>query len=710
MSRIFRALPCGLVLALCAAAPATAGVDASSVAILSAPALSTPTAVARTCSAHAFPAGTPGVVTRRAVVPAAGFLDARLNGSPTGPDWDLAIFDAASGRQLAASAAFGGNEVAQAPVAAGQALTIQACRYGGAGRPIGLDVQDIVVSGTLPKAPKLTSVSIAFDNAAQLDRLAQRGIDLNETAHGNRIDAILAGPADVATLRDAGMSYRVKHDDLVAFDNKILAGDRATAAAADAGGGSGLPSGRTTYRHFIDYQNDLKALVHDHPNLVRPAIMPQKSVEGRTIEGVEIASQVSRTDDGRPTHVELGIHHAREWQSGEVPMEFAIDLLQRYGKDARITSLLRNTRTFVFPVINVDGFVATMTAGDYNETTDDGSGLLTIGPELADLAAYRRKNCQDVTHTGATVPYPCAIKLGGVDLNRNYGAFWGGPGESDNYLMPSYRGPAPYSEPESQAVHEWSSAHQVMLLNSNHSYAGDVLFQPGFSRRDEPGLPQGTKVPHQDEMKAVSDDMAEVAGYKSMVSYELYDVTGATEDWNYFAQSTFGYTTEIGYDDFHVDYQDSVVDQYLGTIDGPLNKDAGRKPSQGVRESLVIAGEAAANKAYHSVIKGTAPAGRTLRLTKDFQTTTSNVETFTDVEPQIGDPILIPEHLETTLKVPATGRFNWHVNPSTRPLEILAGRTEAWTLTCEDSAGNVLDTRSVTVGLGQIAVANLACT
>ena len=32
--------------------------------------------------------------------------------------------------------------------------------------------------------------------------------------------------------------------------------------------------------------------------------------------------------------------------------------------------------------------------------------------------------------------------------------------------------------------------------------------------------------------------------------------------------------------------------------------------------------------------------------------------------------------------MPASGRFRWHVNPSQRPLAILAGRREAWTLTC----------------------------
>ena len=61
---------------------------------------------------------------------------------------------------------------------------------------------------------------------------------------------------------------------------------------------------------------------------------------------------------------------------------------------------------------------------------------------------------------------------------------------------------------------------------------------------------------------------------------------------------------------------------------------------------------------------------------------------------------LIDDFLDTTMTVPADGRFTWHVNPSTRPFEGKQGRTEQWTLTCE-RAGLVLEKRQVTVGRGQ---------
>ena len=77
---------------------------------------------------------------------------------------------------------------------------------------------------------------------------------------------------------------------------------------------------------------------------------------GEPIVGVELAADVNRTDDGRPVYLVLGEHHAREWPSGEIAMEFALDLAAGYGRDPRITSLLDRERVIVVPIVNPDGF------------------------------------------------------------------------------------------------------------------------------------------------------------------------------------------------------------------------------------------------------------------------------------------------------------------------------------------------------------------
>jgi hypothetical protein len=685
-----------LIATLLPAATAEAKLSAERVPLLNA-SLTAPIAAKRTCSAALAAPGAPGVVTRKLTIATGGLLDARLHGSPTGDDWDLAVFNALTGRLLNGSAAFGGNEVVQTPVLPGDVIAIQACRRSGSAATLPLTVDDVVVSGKAPRATKLQLVSIPFRTTKQVDRMAKAGIDLNETAKGKSIDAVLHGPADVALLRRLGMRYRVRVPDLAAYDSRQASGP--TDPVTDAvRGPSGLPSGRQSYRHLVDYENDLKALVENNPGLVRPVVLPKTSVEGRTLEGVEIARNVNATDDGRPTHVEMGLHHVREWPSGEVTIEYGMLLAQKAEHDKRIDTLLDGERTFIFPVINPDGLEVTQMAGDSIPVYDD-NGYTSLPLAVVGAGPYRRKNCANTT--GVPDQLPCAFR-DGVDLNRNYGAFWGGPGSGADPGIDdqTYRGPAPYSEPETQAVHQWSSAHQVMVINSNHTYAGDFLYQPGFSRADEPGLVRGTKVPHQDEMRALSDAMAVAAGYVSMVSYELYDVTGATEDWNYFAQSAFGYTAEVSWEDFHPDYQDGVIDQFLGTVDGTMGQAAGREPSKGLQESYLLAGDAALTPAYHALIEGDAPAGATLTIDKSFTTSTSKVM---DANGDEAAPIEIPEHLTSSLTVPASGHYVWHVNPSTRPVKLLAGEQEAWTLSCGS------ESHELVVGMGETVTQNLSC-
>ena len=153
-----RPLLAALILTAVAAPAASAKLSATSLELLRAP-LSSATAVKRTCSARPLPAGTPGVVAKTVAVPSGGLLDARLDGSPHGADWDLAVFDAVTGRLLNGSAAFGGNEVVMAAVTAGDVLTVQACRRSGGAGPIGLSVRDTVVSGNAPSARTLSLVS-----------------------------------------------------------------------------------------------------------------------------------------------------------------------------------------------------------------------------------------------------------------------------------------------------------------------------------------------------------------------------------------------------------------------------------------------------------------------------------------------------------------------------------------------------------------------
>jgi hypothetical protein len=177
-----------------------------------------------------------------------------------------------------------------------------------------------------------------------------------------------------------------------------------------------------------------------------------------------------------------------------------------------------------------------------------------------------------------------------------------------------------------------------------------------------------------------------------------------------------GYTIELGPADtpgpspvgagtaplFFGPYQTHVVDQYLG---GGTGGPAG----QGIREAFLLAVEQAGNAADHGVLDGTARPGHTLRLRKDF--TTDTVSRCPDEECADASrlPILaVPDFLETQLPVPASGRFEWHVGPSTRPWKRARG-TEAWVLTCEAPDGSVVARREIVVERGERLTFGDAC-
>jgi hypothetical protein len=128
----------------------------------------------------------------------------------------------------------------------------------------------------------------------------------------------------------------------------------------------------------------------------------------------------------------------------------------------------------------------------------------------------------------------------------------------------------------------------------------------------------------------------------------------------------------------------------------------------GLREAFKVASETAINAASHSVLRGTAPGGRVLRLQR---TITYQTDSRPDDDPgdglppasQKGQPIT--EDRQTVLAVPSNGSFEWHINPSTQPNQ----DETPWKLTCEDAAGNVLESRDVFAARSQTVTLGLAC-
>ncbi len=626
-------------------------------------------------------AGARGVATRSWTAPDDGYVGVRLHGAASS-DWDLALFDRASDRKLDASLAFGSNEVTVAQVVRGQALQIQSCRRSGADAAVPMTIDFTALKVELPTGAPLQLVEVDARTPWDFQRLQALGIDTTDHSDGSGQDAILHSPDDARKLTEAGFTYRVKIADLSEQDAKDRASERAFSGRA------ATPGGRTSYRTYPDYQADLKKLVEENPGLVRPVTLPKKTIEGRDITGVEIATDVNREDDGRPVYVQIGVHHAREWPAGEATMEFGLDLVQRAkAGEARWKSLADSARTFIVPIMNVDGFITSRTVGPMpndNLPTTPGTPQQIVGG-----VAYRRKNCRPLAPAENGIP--CVARQqndNGVDPNRNYGEQWGGPGTSSNQFSLVYHGTGPFSEPETQAVREFLLRLHPTVLITNHTFTGLILRPPGTSF-DGPA-------PDEDRMRQLGDAMAKETNYVSQYSYQLYDTSGTTDDWLYGGLSSFSFTPEIGKVNFHPSYTTNFIPEYDGRaeVDPDTGKPTGRKLG-GLREAYLLAGETAVSRDSHSILEGTAPAGRTLRIQRDFFTVTSSRKNDNGVQHPVQR---LPEHRESTLRVGPSGNFTWHVSPSTRPFE---REQVPWTMTCEDRDGNVLDQANVFVARDQ---------
>ncbi|HEX6148354.1 M14 family zinc carboxypeptidase [Nocardioides sp.] len=481
----------------------------------------------------------------------------------------------------------------------------------------------------------------------QRNQVVGLGLDITEHATRKGIEVVLYDAEDRRTLREAGFDWTVKVADLEAQTRADRRADRRYDAAVTR---SPLPSGRTAYRTYEEYLSDMELLAQRFPKQTRPLTLPNETVLGEPIHGLEISANADNVQDGKPVFLLLGAHHAREWPSAEHTLEFAFDLLQTNAhKDPRSVQIMRNSRLVVVPVVNVDGFQISRNA----EPGDPEDDFDVFDYEM------KRKNCSISQSTPVRYTTgPCddndAGRLRGTDLNRNYPGYWGGGGASTNWSSDTFRGDGPGSEPEPDAVRQFISERAVTMMISNHTYSNLVLRPPAIAATG--------KAPDEPVYKALGDEMASHNQYTSQASYQLYDTSGSTEDWSYWITGGLGFTFEIGLEGFHPEFQNAVVGEYLGV---PPAAGAGEG---GNREAYFTAAAAAADPALHSRIRGTAAKGRTITVTKTHISATSPV-----IQPDgsTRDPIWYEDTLTNTYHSNG-GPFTLHVNPSTRPL--VAGR------------------------------------
>ncbi len=200
------------------------------------------------------------------------------------------------------------------------------------------------------------------------------------------------------------------------------------------------------YHFYSTMQDELHGLAMAHPTLAQLISIGHgweivDEVNNRQIWALKISDNVSE-EEHEPEVVFVGAHHANEWISVEVPLGIANHLLDNYANDPSIRELVDNKVVWVIPMLNPDGHEFSLPTNSCwrKNRRDNGDGTF------------------------------------GVDLNRNYGYKWGVSGSSGNTNEKTYKGPAPFSEPETRAMRDFlRSRPNVRALVSYHSYSQAVL-------------------------------------------------------------------------------------------------------------------------------------------------------------------------------------------------------------------------------------------
>lgn len=240
--------------------------------------------------------------------------------------------------------------------------------------------------------------------------------------------------------------------------------------------------------------------------------------------------------------------HGREIVTSEVAWRYVTELLDGYGTDGDITSILDNNEIWVALVHNPDGTEIV------NEgLSDPGLSYSASGDAspASSSKAWQRKNLDDTLWTPGT---SWSSSQPGVDLNRNYSTAWGGASTSSNPGSTTYRGTAPLSEPEvayqTQLLTKLFGAYKVGTTNAapadrqgafvNLHTNGAVIVNPY-------AYDASASVPNVDAIRAFAFRQSFYNGYPTGAAGEiLYDNAGNDIDWVYDEIGVPATTVEIG--------------------------------------------------------------------------------------------------------------------------------------------------------------------
>lgn len=320
-----------------------------------------------------------------------------------------------------------------------------------------------------------------------------------------------AAAAATATTRAARLTARATWP-LVGALLVALSAPVLPAAAAEPD----HPSYDSRYHTNAEMVAEIHAAEVAYPGLV-DVMSIGKSERGRDIWVAKVSDNVA-VDEGEPEVLVDALHHARERLTLEQALYLLATLTRDYASDPAVRAVVDSRETWIIFSVNPDGHVYDLGGNPYR---------------------LWRKNRQATPGS----------RFVGTDLNRNYDYRWGCcGGSSSNPAAWNYRGPAPFSAPETRAVRDFVNGRvvdgrqQIRVHVTLHANGEQVLWPYGYTTRDVP--PDMTLDDHR-TFVAIGRRMAARNGYTPMQSSDLYRTDGDQIDWMYGRHRIFSFTWEL---------------------------------------------------------------------------------------------------------------------------------------------------------------------
>lgn len=339
----------------------------------------------------------------------------------------------------------------------------------------------------------------------QVRQLRELGVDF-ATEHplvGGDVD-ILVTPAQLSYLEGLGYEGITLIDDLQAYFDREVNADGEMGA----------------YHTYDEMLAELQQVATEYPEITRlhnlgPTWETLNKGEDRYIWAMKISDQPDQEEGEEPDVLFIGNTHAREVITVEIPLATIHELTDGYGVDPTITDWVNSREIWVIPMVNPDG----------HHTVENRN------------ASWRKNRNRNGSNSAL---------FWGVDLNRNWSYKWGFDeiGSSSFRFMETYRGTAPLSEPETQAISEFVRAHDFVISYSYHSYGDLFLYTWSYKRLN---------TPDHNLLYAIGNEATRYNGYLdgNPKSGAIYTANGEWDDFMYGERSqakakTFSFTVEVG--------------------------------------------------------------------------------------------------------------------------------------------------------------------